>query len=226
MKIDIISVVPELMESFFAHSILKRAKEKGLLEVNLFNLRDYTYYKHGQVDDYQFGGGAGLVMMAEPLANAIESLQKNAAYDEIIFLTPDGENFDQKTANNLSLKKNLLLICGHYKGIDQRVRDHFITKEISIGNYVLSGGELGAAVLVDAIGRLLPGVLNDETSALMDSYQDNLLAPPVYTRPEDFRGWKVPEVLLSGNHAKIEAWRHEESLKRTQDKRPGMMEDE
>lgn len=226
MRIDIISVVPQLMESFFSHSILKRAKEKGLLDVNLYDLRDYTNYRHGQVDDYQFGGGAGLVMMAEPLANAIESLQKNTVYDEIIFLTPDGENFDQKIANKLSLKNNLLLICGHYKGIDQRVRDHFITKEISIGNYVLSGGELGAAVLVDAIGRLLPGVLNDETSALMDSYQDNLLAPPVYTRPEDFRGWKVPEVLLSGNHAKIETWRHEESLKRTQEKRPGLLSED
>ena len=226
MKIDIISVVPGLMESFFSHSIIKRAKEKNLLEVNLFNLRDYTNYNHGQVDDYQFGGGAGLVMMAEPLANAIESLQKNTAYDEIIFLTPDGENFDQKIANQLSLKNNLLLICGHYKGIDERVREHFITKEISIGNYVLSGGELGAAVIVDAVGRLIPGVLNDETSALMDSYQDNLLAPPVYTRPEDFRGWKVPEVLLNGNHAKIEAWRHEQSLKRTKERRPGMLNEE
>ena len=226
MKIDIISVVPDLMESFFSHSILKRAKEKGLLEVNLFNLRDYTTYKHGQVDDYQFGGGAGLVMMVEPLVNAIESLQKNTTYDEVIFLTPDGENFDQKIANQLSLKNNLLLICGHYKGIDQRVRDHFITKEISIGNYVLSGGELGAAVLVDAIGRLIPGVLNDETSALMDSYQDNLLAPPVYTRPEEFRGWKVPGVLLSGNHANIEKWRHEESVKRTEERRPGMLDEE
>ena len=196
------------------------------MEVNLFNLRDYTNYKHGQVDDYQFGGGAGLVMMAEPLVNAIESLQKNTTYDEIIFLTPDGENFTQKIANQLSLKNNLLLICGHYKGIDQRVRDHFITKEISIGNYVLSGGELGAAVLVDAIGRLIPGVLNDETSALMDSYQDNLLAPPVYTRPEDFRGWKVPDVLLSGNHANIEKWRHEESIKRTGERRPGLLDEE
>jgi tRNA (guanine37-N1)-methyltransferase len=226
MKIDIISVVPELMESFFSHSILKRAKEKGLLEINLFNLRDHTNYKHGQVDDYQFGGGAGLVMMAEPLVNAIETLQKDTAYDEVIFLTPDGENFNQKIANNLSLKNNLLMICGHYKGIDQRVRDHFITKEISIGDYVLSGGELGAAVIVDAVGRLLPGVLNDETSALMDSYQDNLLAPPVYTRPEDFRGWKVPDILLSGNHAKIETWRHEESLKRTQERRPGLLKEE
>ena len=226
MKIDIISVVPELMESFFAHSILKRAKEKGLLEVNIFNLREYTNYKHGQVDDYQFGGGAGLVMMAEPLVNAIESLQKNTSYDEVIFLTPDGENFNQKIANKLSLANNLLLICGHYKGIDERVREHFITKEISIGDYVLSGGELGASVMVDAIGRLLPGVLNDETSALMDSYQDNLLAPPVYTRPEDFRGWKVPDVLLGGNHAKIETWRHEESLKRTQQRRPDMLSEE
>jgi tRNA (guanine37-N1)-methyltransferase len=225
MKIDIISVVPELMESFFSHSILKRAKEKGLLEINIFNLRGYTNYKHGQVDDYQFGGGAGLVMMAEPLVNAIESLQKTTVYDEIIFLTPDGENFNQKVANSLSLKNNLLLICGHYKGIDQRVRDHFITKEISIGDYVLSGGELGAAVIVDAVGRLLPGVLNDETSALTDSYQDNLLAPPVYTRPEDFRGWRVPDILLSGNHAKIEIWRHEESIKRTQERRPDLLKE-
>ncbi|MEO8109313.1 MAG: tRNA (guanosine(37)-N1)-methyltransferase TrmD [Ginsengibacter sp.] len=223
MKIDIISVVPQLMESFFAHSILKRAKEKGLLEVTIYNLRNYTNYKHGQVDDYQFGGGAGLVMMAEPLANAIESLQKETSYDEVIFLTPDGEKFVQKEANALSLKNNLLLICGHYKGIDQRVRDHFITKEISIGDYVLSGGELGAAVLVDAIGRLLPGVLNDETSALSDSFQDNLLAPPIYTRPEEFRGWKVPDILLSGNHAKIEIWRQEESIKRTKEKRPGLL---
>ncbi|MDQ2720119.1 MAG: tRNA (guanosine(37)-N1)-methyltransferase TrmD [Bacteroidota bacterium] len=224
MKIDIISVVPQLMESFFAHSILKRAIEKGLIEINIFNLRDYTNYKHGQVDDYQFGGGAGLVMMAEPLVNAIESLQKNSQYDEVIFLTPDGEKFNQKIANSLSLKTTLLLICGHYKGIDQRVRDHFITKEISIGDYVLSGGELGAAVLTDAIGRLLPGVLNDETSALTDSFQDNLLAPPVYTRPEEFRGWKVPDILMSGNHSKIEIWRHEKSLERTKERRPDLAE--
>lgn len=225
MQIDIISVVPELMESFFNHSILKRAREKNLLEVNLYNLRDYTNYKHGQVDDYQFGGGAGLVIMCEPLVNAMESLQQKTSYDEIIFLTPDGESFNQKTANQLSLKNNLLLICGHYKGIDQRVRDHFITKEISIGDYVLSGGELGAAVIVDAVGRLLPGVLNNETSALMDSFQDNLLAPPVYTRPEVFRGWTVPDVLLSGNHAKIDAWRQEESLKRTQERRKDLIDD-
>ncbi|MEO8720800.1 MAG: tRNA (guanosine(37)-N1)-methyltransferase TrmD [Ginsengibacter sp.] len=222
MKIDIISVVPQLMESFFAHSILKRASEKGLLKVQIHNLRDYTNYKHGQVDDYQFGGGAGLVMMVEPLVNAIESLQQQTKYEETIFLTPDGEMFDQRTANQLSLNNNLLLICGHYKGIDQRVRDHFITKEISIGNYVLSGGELGAAVLVDAIGRLIPGVLNDETSALTDSFQDDLLAPPVYTRPEEFRGWKVPEILMSGNHTKIDEWRYEQSVKRTEDKRPGL----
>ena len=224
MKIDIISVVPQLMESFFAHSILKRAREKGLLEINMFNLRDYTGYKHGQVDDYQFGGGAGLVMMVEPLVNAIEALQKSTLYDEVIFLTPDGERFTQKTANALSLKRNLLVVCGHYKGIDQRVRDHFITLEISIGDYVLSGGELGAAVLADAVGRLIPGVINDETSALTDSFQDNLLAPPVYTRPEEFRGWKVPEILVSGNHSKIADWRHEQSVKKTAEKRPDLLE--
>src|SRR5436309_2002368 len=225
MKIDIISVVPELMQSFFSHSILKRARDKGLLEINLFNLRDYTNYKHGQVDDYQFGGGAGLVMMVEPLTNAIEALQKNRSYDEVIFLTPDGENFDQKMANQLSLKNNLLLICGHYKGIDQRIRDHFITREISIGDYVLSGGELAAAVVVDAIGRLIPGVLNDETSALLDSFQDDLLAPPVYTRPADFRGWKVPDVLLSGDPKKIDEWRSEKSLERTKERRPDLLKE-
>jgi tRNA (guanine37-N1)-methyltransferase len=225
MKIDIISVVPQLMESFFAHSILRRATEKGLLEVNIFNLRDYTGYKNGQVDDYQFGGGAGLVLMIEPLVNAIESLKKNTPYDEIIFLTPDGEKFEQRMANALSLKENLLLICGHYKGIDQRVRNHFVTKEISIGDYVLSGGEIAAAVVVDAIGRLLPGVLNDETSALMDSFQDKLLAPPVYTRPEAFRGWKVPEVLMSGDHSRIEEWRHDQSLERTKERRPDLLDE-
>ncbi len=225
MKIDIISVVPDLLQSPFAHSIMKRAKEKGLLEVNVINLRNYTTYARAQVDDYQFGGGAGMVMMIEPLANAIESLQKETVYDEIIFLTPDGETFNQKIANQLSLKGNLLLICGHYKGIDQRVRDHFITRELSIGDYVLSGGELAAAVIVDAVGRLIPGVLNDETSALTDSFQDNLLAPPVYTRPETFREWKVPEILMSGNHAKIEQWRMEQSLQRTRERRPDLLEE-
>jgi len=223
MKIDIISVVPDLLQSPFAHSIMKRAKDKGLLEVNCINLRDHTTYARAQVDDYQFGGGAGMVMMIEPLVNAIESLQKYTVYDEVIFLTPDGETFNQQTANQLSLKNNLLLICGHYKGVDQRLRDHFITKEISIGDYVLSGGELAAAVLVDAIGRLLPGVLNDETSALTDSFQDNLLAPPVYTRPVEFRTWKVPDILLSGNHGKIEQWRHEQAIKSTEERRPDLL---
>jgi len=225
MKIDIISVVPDLLQSPFAHSILKRAKDKGILEVNVINLRDHTTYARAQVDDYAFGGGAGMVMMIEPLVNAIESLQKLTTYDEVIFLTPDGKTFNQKMANNLSLKNNLLLICGHYKGIDQRFRDHFITSEISIGDYVLSGGELAAAVITDAIGRLIPGVLNDETSALTDSFQDNLLAPPVYTRPEEFRGWKVPQELMSGNHKLIEAWRHDQSVLRTKEKRPDLLEE-
>lgn len=225
MKIDIISVVPDLLQSPFAHSILKRAKEKGLLEVNVINLRDYTTYARAQVDDYAFGGGAGMVMMIEPLVNAIESLQKETTYDEVIFLTPDGKTLNQKMANSLSLKNNLLMICGHYKGIDQRFRDHFVTSEISIGDYVLSGGELAAAVLTDAIGRLIPGVLNDETSALTDSFQDNLLAPPVYTRPEEFRGWKVPEILMSGNHKLIEEWRHDQSVLRTKEKRPDLLDE-
>ncbi len=223
MKIDIITVVPGLLEGPFSHSILKRAENKGLLQVNVINLRDYTNYPRAQVDDYPFGGGAGMVMMIEPLVNAIESLQQNNIYDEIIFLTPDGEQLNQKIANSLSLKNNILMICGHYKGIDQRVRDHFVTREISIGDYVLSGGELAAAVLTDTIGRLIPGVLNDETSALSDSFQDNLLAPPVYTRPEVFRGWKVPEVLMSGNHKLIDEWRHEQSVERTNARRPDLL---
>ena len=223
MKIDIISVIPDLLQSPFAHSIMKRARDKQLLEVTVINLREYTTYARAQVDDYAFGGGAGMVMMIEPLVNAIESLQKKTTYDEVIFLTPDGQTFNQQMANSLSLKNNLLLICGHYKGIDERVREHFITKEISIGDYVLSGGELAAAVLVDTIGRLLPGVLNDETSALTDSFQDNLLAPPVYTRPVDFRGWKVPDVLLSGNHKLIEEWRHNKAIKRTEERRPDII---
>jgi tRNA (guanine37-N1)-methyltransferase len=224
MKIDIISVLPELLESPFAHSIMKRAQEKGLLQVNVHHLRKWAVNEYGQVDDYQFGGGAGMVMMPQPLANAIEELQQEAKFDEVIFLTPDGERLDQQIANQLSLKDNLLLICGHYKGIDERIREHYVTREISIGDYVLSGGELAAAVLVDAIGRLIPGVLNDETSALFDSFQDGLLAPPVYTRPADFRGWKVPDVLLSGDPKKIDDWRHEQSLKRTQERRPEILD--
>ena len=223
MQIDIITVVPGLLDGPFSHSILKRATEKELLNINIINLRNYTSYARAQVDDYPFGGGAGMVLMAEPLVNAIEALQQKTQYDEIIFLTPDGEIFNQQMANNLSLKKNLLLICGHYKGIDQRVRDHFITKEISIGDYVLSGGELAAAVLTDAIGRLIPGVLNDESSALSDSFQDNLLAPPVFTRPEVFRDWKVPEVLLSGNHKLIDEWRRNQSIERTIQLRPDLL---
>lgn len=226
MNIHIISVLPELLESPFAHSIMKRAQEKGLLQVNVHHLRKWAVNEYGQIDDYQFGGGAGMVMMPQPLANAIDELQKDAKFDEIIFLTPDGENLNQQIANQLSLKNNLLLICGHYKGIDQRIREHYVTREISIGDYVLSGGELAAAVLVDAIGRLIPGVLNDETSALFDSFQDGLLAPPVYTRPADFRGWKVPDVLLSGDPKKIDDWRHEQSVKRTQERRPGMLNEE
>ncbi len=223
MRIDIITVLPELLESPFAHSIMKRARNKGLLEVNVHHLRQYSTLRQNQVDDYQFGGGAGMVMMIEPLVNAIESLQKEVTYDEVIYLTPDGKPFNQRMANGLSLKGNLLLICGHYKGIDERVREHFVTMEVSIGDFVLSGGELAAAVMVDAIGRLLPGVLNDETSALFDSFQDNLLAPPVYTRPEEFRGWKVPAILLSGDHRKVDEWRHEEALKRTKERRPDIL---
>ena len=226
MRVDIISVVPDLLTSPFAHSIMKRANEKGLLEVHVHDLRDYTNYRHQQVDDYQFGGGAGMVLMAEPLAQAIESLKKERTYDEIIFMTPDGEQFDQPMANKLSLNEHIMIICGHYKGIDERIRMHFITKEISIGNYVLSGGELAAAVVVDAIGRLIPGVLNDETSALTDSYQDNLLAPPVYTRPAEFRQWKVPDVLLSGDHRLIEKWRFDQSIERTKARRPELLKEE
>lgn len=223
MHIDILTVLPELLESPFQHSIMKRAQEKGLLTVQVHQLRKWAVNEYGQVDDYQYGGGAGMVMMCEPLSKAIEELSAQRKYDEIIFLTPDGEVLNQKIANSLSLKGNLLIICGHYKGIDERIRQQFVTKEISIGDYVLSGGEIAAAVLVDAIGRLLPGVLNDETSALFDSFQDDLLAPPVYTRPEDFRGLKVPEVLMSGNHKKIEEWRHEQSLQRTKERRPDLL---
>lgn len=225
MRIDIITVLPELLESPLNHSIMKRAQDKGLLEVNLVSLREFGLGERRKVDDYQFGSGAGMVMMIEPLVNCIESLTEKRKYDEIIYLTPDGETFNQGMANSLSLKGNLMLICGHYKGIDQRVRDHFVTKEVSVGDFVLSGGELAAAIMVDAIGRIIPGVLGDETSALFDSFQDNLLAPPVYTRPAEFRGWKVPDVLLSGNPKLVEAWRYDESIKRTEERRPDLLGD-
>lgn len=225
MRIDIISIVPQLLESPFQHSILKRARDRNLLEVNVLDLRNFGMGNYKQVDDYQYGGGAGMVLMIEPLFNAISSLKKERTYDEIIYLTPDGDLLDQKMANHLSLKENIMLICGHYKGIDERLREHVVTREISIGNYVLSGGELAAAVLVDALGRLIPGVLNDESSALSDSFQDNLLAPAVYSRPADFNGWKVPEVLLSGNDAKIERWREENALERTRTRRPELLEE-
>ena len=226
MRIDIISVVPELLESPFSHSIMKRAKAKGLLDVVVHNLRDHTPYRQAQVDDYQFGGGAGMVMMPEPLAILIDKLKAERNYDEIIYMTPDGDLFNQKAANTMSLRENIIIICGHYKGIDERIRELYVTKEISIGDYVLSGGELAAAVVVDAVGRLLPGVLNDETSALFDSFQDGLLAPPVFTRPAEFRGMKVPEVLLSGNPKLVDEWRHEQSILRTHQRRPGLMGEE
>jgi len=226
MRIDIITVLPELLESPLSHSIMQRAQDKGLLQVHLQNLREYGLGKHRQVDDYQYGGGAGMVMMVEPLVKCIEDLQAQRTYDEIIYMTPDGERLQQGRCNQLSLKEHLMIICGHYKGIDERIREHFVTLEISIGDFVLSGGELPAAILVDSIGRLLPGVLNDETSALFDSFQDDLLAPPVYTRPEEFRGWKVPEILLSGNFPKIEEWRYERALERTKARRPDLLEGE
>lgn len=224
MRFDIISVLPELLESPFNHSILKRAKQKGLLEVYLHALRDYGIGKHRQVDDYSFGGAAGMVMKVEPIAACIEQLQAERSYDEIIYTSPDGVRLDQALCNQLSLRQNVLVLCGHYKGVDERIREKYITMEISIGDYVLSGGELAAAVLVDAVGRLIPGVLNDETSALFDSFQDDLLAPPVYTRPAEWRGMTVPEILLSGNDKLIDEWRHEQSLERTRLRRPDLYE--
>ncbi len=224
MRIDIITVLPELLKSPFEASILKRAIEKGLVEVYLHNLRDFALGNYNQVDDYQFGGGAGMVLMAEPIDKCISKLKAERDYDEVIYMSPDGATLNQGMANRLSLKKNIMILCGHYKGVDQRVRDLFITKEISIGDYVLSGGELAAAVLSDAVIRLLPGVLNDETSALTDTFQDNLLAPPVYTRPSNYKGHKVPDVLLSGNFPKIEKWREEQALKRTETLRPDLLE--
>jgi tRNA (guanine37-N1)-methyltransferase len=225
MRIDILTVVPSLLESPFAASIMQRAKDKGHVEIYIHNIRDYSTNKHKNVDDYQYGGGAGMVMSIEPIAACIEKLQLENDYDEIIYMTPDGNVLEQSDCNQLSLCKNIIILCGHYKGVDERIRQHYITKEISIGSYVLSGGELAAAVVVDAVVRLIPGVLNDETSALTDSFQDGLLSPPVYTRPEEFRGWRVPDVLLSGDPKKVDEWRESEALKRTQERRPDLLED-
>jgi tRNA (guanine37-N1)-methyltransferase len=224
MRIDIITLLPELLRSPFDASILKRAIDKGIVEVHIHNLRDFAINKHKNVDDYPFGGGAGMVMMVEPIDLCISKLKSERVYDEIIYMTPDGATLNQKMANSMSLLKNIIILCGHYKGVDQRVRDHLITKEISIGDYVLSGGELGAAVLSDALIRLIPGVLSDETSALTDSFQDNLLSPPIYTRPAEYKGWKVPEVLTSGHFANIEKWREEKAMEHTQNRRPDLLE--
>lgn len=224
MRVDILSVVPELLDSPFSHSILKRVIEKGLAEIHIHNPRDFSIDKHKKVDDYQYGGGAGLVMTCQPIVDCIKNLTAQRKYDEIIYMTPDGEQLNQGIVNKLSLDKNILILCGHYKGIDQRIRDLYITREISIGDYVLSGGELGAAVLVDAILRVIPGAINNEESALTDSFQDNLLAPPVYTRPAEFEGKKVPEVLLSGDFPKINAWRENEAYNRTKDRRPDLLD--
>ena len=224
MRIDIITLLPEIISGPLDHSIVKRARKKGLVEINIIQLRNYATDKHKSVDDYAFGGGAGMVMTIEPIYKAIETLKAEREYNEIIYMSPDGKKFDQKTANSLSLLENIIILAGHYKGIDQRVRDHLITKEISVGDYVLSGGEIPAAIVTDAIVRLIPGAISDEQSALSDSFQDNLLAPPVYTRPADFKGWCVPEILLSGNTPEIEKWRHEQAIKRTVDIRPDLLE--
>lgn len=222
MRIDIITVLPELMRSPFEASILKRAIDKGLVEIHFHNLRDYSTNNYKQIDDYQFGGGAGMVMMIEPIDKCISALKRERQYDEIIYMTPDGHRFEQKTANELSLKQNIIILCGHYKGVDQRVRDHFITREISVGDFVLSGGELAASVVCDAVIRLIPGVLSNETSALTDSFQDDLLAPPIYTRPAEYKGWEVPEILLSGDSNKIEQWREDQAIERTKSRRPDL----
>ena len=224
MRIDIITILPELIQSPFEHSILKRAEEKGLVEVCFHNIRDYSTNKQKSVDDYQYGGGAGMVMTIQPIADCIDKLKAERDYDEIMYMTPDGETFNQQIANGMSLLKNIIILCGHYKGVDQRLRDHYITREISIGDFVLSGGVVAASVVSDAIIRLIPGVLNDETSALTDSFQDNLLSPPIYTRPADYKGWKVPDVLLSGNFGKIDEWREEKALEHTKNRRPDLFE--
>ena len=226
MRIEIITVQPELVESPLNYSIVKRARDKGIVEINIINLHDYSSDRYKSVDDYAFGGGAGMVMMIEPVFRAIEKLKAEREYDEIIYTSPDGEKFTQKTANNLSLKNNIIILAGHYKGIDQRIRDHMITREISVGDYVLSGGELPAAIIADAVVRLIPGALSDEQSALFDSFQDDLLAPPVYTRPAEFRGWKIPHILLSGNTPEIDKWRHEQSIERTKRLRPELLDDD
>lgn len=223
MHIDILTLFPEMFESPFGHSMMKRAQQKGLVEIGCHNIRDYSLNKHKNVDDYPFGGGAGLVMMVEPIDRCIGALKEERNYDEIIYLSPDGEVFDQKMANTLSTKQNLLFLCGHYKGVDERVRENLVTREVSIGSFVLTGGELAAAMIVDAIVRLIPGVLNDEQSALSDSFQDDLISPPVYTRPAEYNGWKVPDILLSGHQAKIDEWRHEQSLLRTRKRRPDLL---
>lgn len=225
MRIDILTILPDLLLGPFSDSIMKRAQEKGHLELHVHNIRDYSTSKQKNVDDYQYGGGAGMVMMIEPISILIEKLKAERDYDEIIYMTPDGELLEQSVCNDLSLKGNIMILCGHYKGVDERIREHYITKEISIGSYVLSGGELGAAVVVDSVVRLIPGVLNDETSALTDSFQDDLLAPPVYTRPAEFKGMKVPEVLTSGDFGKIEEWRYEQSIERTKKRRPDLLKD-
>ena len=225
MRIDIITILPELIRSPFEASILKRAIEKGLVEVHFHNLRDYTTNKQKSVDDYQYGGGAGMVMSIQPIDDCIAKLKSERDYDEVIYMTPDGETLNQSMANGMSMLKNIIILCGHYKGVDQRVRDQFITREISIGDYVLSGGELGAAVLCDSIIRLIPGVLSNETSALTDSFQDNLLSPPIYTRPSEYKGWKIPEILLSGNFPKIEEWREQKAYEHTKNRRPDLLED-
>ena len=225
MRIDILTVLPELLVSPLNHSIVKRARDKGLVEINIINLRDFTTDKYKTVDDYAFGGGAGMVMMIEPVYKAIEKLKSEREYDDIIYTSPDGEKFSQRMANTLSMKNNLIILAGHYKGVDQRIRDHLITREISIGDFVLSGGELPSAIIIDSIVRLIPGAISDEQSALSDSFQDDLLAPPVYTRPSDFKGWKVPDILLSGHAAEIDRWRHDQSEERTKNLRPDLLED-